>query len=117
MPLDVALCLFWLLGVQRNINAHAHLLKLGNFGAGSFEPGVIGIKNGLDFSAGVGYIPLVYHIKIAHTYETAIIKATTAKNGSITEKCTVCGDNCSKNIYRTGNQRLSKVQAHIIIKE
>lgn len=30
--------------------------------------------------------------KNSHTYETTIIKTTTAKNGSITEKCTVCGD-------------------------
>ena len=30
--------------------------------------------------------------KSPHTYETTIIKATTAKNGSIIEKCTVCGN-------------------------
>ena len=30
--------------------------------------------------------------KSAHTYKTTVIKATTAKNGSITEKCTACGD-------------------------
>ncbi|MCI9446707.1 MAG: hypothetical protein HFH36_04805 [Lachnospiraceae bacterium] len=29
--------------------------------------------------------------KTAHTYEEIIIKATTAENGSITEKCTSCG--------------------------
>lgn len=29
--------------------------------------------------------------KIPHAYETTVTKATTSKNGSITEKCTVCG--------------------------
>ena len=38
------LCLLRLLGSQRNINALAYLLKLGNLGAGSFQFGVVGIS-------------------------------------------------------------------------
>ena len=37
MPLGAVLCLLRLLGFQRNIHAFAYLLKLGNFGAGSFQ--------------------------------------------------------------------------------
>ena len=37
VSLGAVLCLLWLLGVQRNINVFAHLLKLGNLGEGSFQ--------------------------------------------------------------------------------
>ena len=41
MPLGAVLCLLRLLGFQRNIHAFAYLLKLGNFGAGIFQFGII----------------------------------------------------------------------------
>lgn len=44
LPLGAVLCLLRLLGFQRNIHAFAYLLKLGNFGAGSFQFGVVGIS-------------------------------------------------------------------------
>ena len=37
MPLGAGLRPLWLLGFQRNINALAYLLKLGNLGAGLFQ--------------------------------------------------------------------------------
>ena len=55
MPLGAALCLLRLLGFQRNINALAYLLKLGNLGAGSFQFGVVSIS--LLFEVGVFLFP------------------------------------------------------------
>ena len=55
MPLGAVLCLLRLLGSQRNINALAYLLKLGNFGAGSFQFSVVGIS--LLFDVGVFLFP------------------------------------------------------------
>ena len=55
MPLGTVLCLLRLLGSQRNINALAYLLKLGNFGAGSFQFGVVSIS--LLFEVGVFLFP------------------------------------------------------------
>ena len=37
MPLGAALRLLRLVGVECNINTFSYLLKLGNFGAGSFQ--------------------------------------------------------------------------------
>ena len=55
VPLGAVLCLLRLLGFQCNINALAYLLKLGNFGAGSFQFGVVGIS--LLFEVGVFLFP------------------------------------------------------------
>ena len=55
VPLGAVLCLLRLLGFQRNINALAYLLKLGNFGAGSFQFGVVGIS--LRFEVSVFLFP------------------------------------------------------------
>jgi len=55
LPLGAVLCLLRLLGFQRNIHAFAYLLKLGNFGAGSFQFGVVGIS--LRFEVSVFLFP------------------------------------------------------------
>lgn len=45
--------------------------------------------------------------KTGHKYETTITKATTKKNGSIVEKCTVCGEETKTIIYYPKDIKLS----------